>query len=216
VRIRRAGISRLHHTEKEHEPWPAHVIKAFDVAAKPKINLARLLAYYTGQRRSDLVEMNWQRFNGKTIEVRQVKTDELLEIPCHKVLRAALEAIPESDRTGTILKTSRRNSRKYSAQGLAEAFRRTLRKVGAKGYSIHGLRKNAAKALADAGCTDREIMAITGHKTAAMVTKYTRRADQLRRAKRAVAKWEEEDEGMANREQKEPEEWLPSLKSNEK
>jgi hypothetical protein len=42
---------------------------------------------------------------------------------------------------------------------------RTLRQMGITGHSIHGLRKNAGKALAEAGCGEREIMAILGHKT---------------------------------------------------
>ena len=38
-------------------------------------------------------------------------------------------------------------------------------KLGITGHSIHGLRKNAGKALAEAGCGEREITAILGHKT---------------------------------------------------
>jgi hypothetical protein len=45
------------------------------------------------------------------------------------------------------------------------AFRRALRRAGITGYSVHGLRKNAGVALADAGCDMREIMAILGHRT---------------------------------------------------
>jgi integrase len=54
---------------------------------------------------------------------------------------------------------------------------------------VHGLRKNAAVALAEVGCEPHEIMAITGHKTLAMVTHYTKRANQKRLADRAMEKW---------------------------
>jgi integrase len=50
------------------------VVEDFDKAGKPKIKLARLLALYTGQRRSDVVAMNWARFDGEMIEVRKIKT----------------------------------------------------------------------------------------------------------------------------------------------
>ena len=53
---------------------------------------------------------------------------------------------------------------------------------------LHGLRKTAARMLAEAGCTDREIMAITGHRTTAMVSHYTKHADQKRRATAAIHK----------------------------
>lgn len=55
---------------------------------------------------------------------------------------------------------------------------------------MHGWRYTAAHELAEAGCTDAEIAAITGHKSAEMVAKYSRKAGQKRRAKRAQEKRE--------------------------
>ena len=42
----------------------------------------------------------------------------------------------------------------------------------------HGLRKAASRRLAEAGCTTKQIMAITGHKTSKMVDHYTKAAEQ--------------------------------------
>jgi integrase len=55
---------------------------------------------------------------------------------------------------------------------------------------LHGLRKTAARMLAEAGCSELEIMAITGHKTSRMVAAYTRDADQRTRASAAILKLE--------------------------
>jgi hypothetical protein len=44
--------------------------------------------------------------------------------------------------------------------------------------------------LAEAGCSELEIMAITGHATSRMVTKYTGEADQHTRASAAILKLE--------------------------
>ena len=44
----------------------------------------------------------------------------------------------------------------------------------------HGLRKAAARRLAEAGCSAHEIMAMTGHKSLAEAERYTRQADQAR------------------------------------
>jgi integrase len=63
--------------------------------------------------------------------------------------------------------------------------------MGADGYSIHGLRKNAAVALADAGCSTMEIAAITGHKTLTMVEHYSKKRDQQIHARSAIGKWEQ-------------------------
>ena len=54
--------------------------------------------------------------------------------------------------------------------------------------SVHGIRKAAAERLAEFGCTECEIMAITGHETEAEVTRYTKSADQKIMAKHAMGK----------------------------
>jgi integrase len=81
----------------------------------------------------------------------------------------------------------------FTESGFRASFFKLLRKlhgegkVGA-GLTFHGLRHTAATALADAGCDDRDIMAVTGHSTAAMVRRYTEKADRRKRATAAIAK----------------------------
>jgi integrase len=193
------GIDRLHEGISGHEPWPDEVIEAYLKIAPSLEHLAFLLALYTGQRRSDVAAMKWTRFDGRFIQVIQQKTNEYLSIPCHKILRKVLLAIMPANKQDYILTT--RLGDRFTDEGLSNAFRRLLKKVGAKGYLIHGLRKNAAAKLAEVGCTESEIMAVTGHRTTAMVTKYTKRANQKRRAIAAIEKWERaEGEGPTARE----------------
>jgi integrase len=54
------------------------------------------------------------------------------------------------------------------------------------GLTAHGLRKAAARRLAEAGCTALQIAAITGHKTLKEVSRYTAAADQGRMARDAM------------------------------
>jgi len=58
--------------------------------------------------------------------------------------------------------------------------------IGAAGLPdrsvLHGLRKAAARRLAEAGCTEKEIAAVTGHTTLKEVARYTRAVDQKRLA----------------------------------
>jgi len=54
--------------------------------------------------------------------------------------------------------------------------------------SSHGLRKAASRRLAEAGCTEKEIQAITGHVSLAEVARYTRAANQKKLARSAVRK----------------------------
>ena len=54
--------------------------------------------------------------------------------------------------------------------------------------NVPGLRKAAARRLAEVGCTTKQVAAVTGHKSLNEIERYTRAADQERLAQEAVAK----------------------------
>jgi hypothetical protein len=60
--------------------------------------------------------------------------------------------------------------------------------AGLTNCSVHGLRKAAAARLAEIGCSEFEIMSITGHQTSKEVTRDTKGASQKLRAARALQK----------------------------
>jgi integrase len=181
------GVARIHKGKKEREPWPDEVIAAFFAHAPGHLCLAVLLLLYTGQRRSDAVRMKWSQFDGEIIEVpEQQKTGEYVAIPCHHRLRSVLSTLP---RRSEYILTSERGT-PYHADSLANAVRHQLHAIGITGYSVHGLRKNAAIALIEAGCRDREVMAVLGHRTPGMVLHYSKRADKKLLAKSAISRWE--------------------------
>jgi len=76
----------------------------------------------------------------------------------------------------------------FTARNFSQWFRRECERVGLKGLSAHGLRKAACRRLAEAGCSANEIAAISGHASLAEVARYTRRADQAKLARNAMAK----------------------------
>ena len=59
---------------------------------------------------------------------------------------------------------------------------------------LHGVRKAAARRLAEAGCSAKQIAAITGHASLDEVERYTKAADQKRLAKDAIDRLVEQDE----------------------
>jgi integrase len=181
-------IRKLHRQAWEHEPWPEAVIKKFEAEARPKPNasLALLLLLYTGQRAGDVAAMKWERYDGKGIEVRQQKTDELLWIPCHSKLKDALD---RAERKSEFILTTQLGSG-YSAGAFCNMIAEATAQIGAKQYTAHGLRKNAAIALAEADCTVHQIMAITGHKTLKQAMHYTKGVAQKRLAQEAISKLE--------------------------
>jgi len=62
--------------------------------------------------------------------------------------------------------------------------------AGLTGLTFHGLRYTAAARLAEAGCSSKEIASVTGHKSLAMIEKYSRDADQRQQAGAAILRWE--------------------------
>jgi len=77
--------------------------------------------------------------------------------------------------------------------GFRTNFRKELGKVGLLGLkpplSFHCLRKNATSALIEAGCTEEEARAITGHKTTQMINKYSITVRQKRMVERVKNIW---------------------------
>jgi integrase len=166
-------------TEAEIAQFESH----WSVGTKPRLALA--LALFTGQRRGDLVRMGRQHIRDGILEVRQQKTGTVLEIPLHQVLLAVLEATPNEHLTLLTTKTGK----SYAPNDLSDEFRSWCDAAGLPGEcSLHGLRKAAARRLAEAGCSAHEIAAITGHKSLKEVERYTKSAEQLRLARQAVNK----------------------------
>lgn len=144
------------------------------------------LAVYTGQRRGDLVAMTWGQYDGHTIRLRQGKTGALMALPVHPNLKTELDCWKRERASVAILTAPR--GQPWTAQHLSREMKRELEAIGLRGINVHGLRKAAARRLAEAGCSAHEIAAVTGHRTLAMVQLYTAAADQERLAGAAVVR----------------------------
>ena len=62
----------------------------------------------------------------------------------------------------------------FTAAGFGNWFLEQRNDAGLPHCSAHGLRKAAARRLAEAGCTEHEIAAITGHASLREVARYTK------------------------------------------
>jgi integrase len=164
-------------TEAELEQFERH----HSIGSRARLAFALLL--YTGQRRSDVVRMGRQHVSDDAICVRQVKTGREVWIPIHEALAPILAG---ASANLTFLLTDQ--GKPYTAAGFGNWFRDQCRAAGLHGCSAHGLRKAAARRLAEAGCSTHEIAAITGHASLKEVARYTEAADRKRLAKSAMAK----------------------------
>ncbi len=162
-----------------------HHIDAFLAhhGADTRAHLALMLLLYTGQRRSDVVRMGRQHLRDNVLSIVQQKTGQDVHVPLHDDLREAINRLPLGM---TFLVAAQ--GRPFTPARFTNWFREMVREVGLPdGLSPHGLGKATCRRRAEAGCTAHEIMAISGHRSLAEVTRYTVLASREDLATRAIA-----------------------------
>lgn len=183
-----AKMKRLKVRQKSIVPWSEEEITLFLANCPEFIKTPVLLALYTGQRREDVVAMQWADFQGAFIRVKQSKTGEPLDIACHSELRKHLGAV-RTRFGGHIARTAK--GRPFTANSLSQAVRRVVESIEGmpKDRSLHGLRYAAAARLDAAGCSVSEAVAVLGHRTYQMAIKYMaqRRASEAARVRQEVS-----------------------------
>jgi len=162
-----------------------------------RARLAFALMLSLGQRgRSDVTRLGRQHVRDGRIIFKQKKTQRggsELSIAIDDELADAIAAMPATNLTFLVT----RDGAAFTPAGFGNWFGDMVRAAGLpKRCVAHGLRKAAARQLAETGATEREIMAVTGHRTSKEVSRYTRAASQplladAAQAKRARAKREQ-------------------------
>ena len=168
--------------------WTLDEIARFEEihAIGSQARLALALAIYTGQRRADLVKSGRHHVKNGWLVFTQHKGRNSkpvrMEIPIIQDLQRVIDQTPTGDLA--FLQTS--FGRPFTSNGFGNRFRKWCDEAGLTKCSVHGLRKAAAACLAELGCSEQEIMVITGHRTSKEVTRYTRAASQKTRAESAL------------------------------
>lgn len=159
--------------------------RAFPIGTKARLAFDLLLC--TGQRRSDVVRLGWHHLHGDTITFTQVKNGRLkpvtLSLPLLPELWESLIATVGDERGPAFLLSE--HGKPFTAESFGNRFRKWCNEAGLPHCSSHGLRKAAAKRLAEHGCSIHEIAAVTGHRSLKEVQRYTLGADQIRLARSA-------------------------------
>jgi hypothetical protein len=175
-----AGID-LYGKQREFEPWPEWMITKL-ADAPDAVRTAAELILGTGQRPAAAIAMRHDDFTGETMRVIDEKSDMTYEVYCPKPLRAYLTGRAKSG--AFILAKNLTEPLGYDA--IERAFRAWRKSLGdpAKGFVLHGLRKLAIVRLAEAGCSDAQIQAIT-NQSPEMVAYYRKGANRKKLSKSA-------------------------------
>jgi integrase len=168
--------------------WTDEEIETFErrwrLGTRERTAFALLL--FTGQRASDVKAMGWADVVENSIHVVQGKTGEKLWIPMHPELQQALLAWG-CRRLGPMLTTT--FGEEFSDKGFSNFMAERIGQSGLPDRCVtHGLRKAAARRLAEAGCSSKEIASITSHTTLKEIERYTKGAEQRKLAMTAMAR----------------------------
>lgn len=168
-----------------HEPWSDDEIVLMLQHATGAIRTLIIIALCTGQRPSDVEQMTWSQVQGDTVRIRQRKTNELLFIPMHPILREELDLLRSGGpRSGAIVRKS--SGRPLGVKGFYHRLKALIARIpDMPKRTPHGSRYATAAILEDAGCSVEEITSILGHRTYEMAMKYLTKRKQ---AERAMAK----------------------------
>lgn len=123
-------------------------------------------ALYTGMRRSEIIKLRWENINWdkNIIEVNDTKNGEDRNIPIFESLRILLQVLC-SNKNGQIFP--------ITEHAVSVAFRRAVKRSKLDKISFHTLRHEAISRLFEQGFTIPEVAMISGHKSWAMLKRYT-------------------------------------------
>lgn len=184
---------RLARMRPRQAVWTMELLAAVQAKAVAEgfksISLAVQLGLDTGQRAGDLRSLTWSAYTGTRIRFRQSKTGVFLEVPVMQSLKSMLD---KADRKAPAILICEATAKPYNKDMLSRKFREICEKVpGCGNLQFRDLRRTAVVRLAEHGCTNAEIAAITGHSlqdTVNILEVYLPRNSKM--AENAIAKLE--------------------------
>ena len=149
--------------------------------------MARLtleLALNAAARRCEVATLTRDDIRDGRIITDHAKGSDETSVPLLQTTRAALEALAAAPIKHLVV-TSR--GKPFTVAGLGNKMREWCDDAGLPHCTTHGLRKAMSRQLAEAGATDAEGQAVTGHKKAATFQRYRAKANRAALADRAFS-----------------------------
>ena len=152
---------------------------------KQQLPLFIRMAYETGRRRSELLKLRWVDIDldEQIIYLMDTKTGDDQIVPISDDICKRIKAHPRKD-GWMYLFQGRFPDRPTSFDEVLREILRELFPPDRKGEVpvLHSLRHTAATELGEAGATEAQIMAVTGHKSSASVGRYVKKTVEAARA----------------------------------
>jgi integrase len=181
-------VQRQKYATTGFHTWTVEEVRQFEqrhpIGSKARLALALLL--YLGIRRGDLVGLGRQHRDGDWMRIVPRKTRHLRKEASEKPILAALADIIARSPTGTMTLLVTEYGKPFTAAGFGAWFRARCDEARLPHCTAHGLRKAGATIAAEAGATDRQLMALYDWTSARLADVYTAKADKKRLAGEAA------------------------------
>jgi integrase len=164
--------------------WSIEEVRQFEtcypIGSKPRLAMALLL--YLGVRRGDVVRIGDKHVTNGWIKFVPAKTNYMRVTPSEKPILPELARIIAATPTGidTFLVTE--FGKPFTENGFGGWFRERCDKAGLPQCTAHGLRKVGATICAEAGASERQMMALFDWTTPGQASKYVAKASTKRMA----------------------------------
>ncbi len=154
------------------------LLAACDESGWPDLGLLVRLALSTGARRGELLNLRWSDIDLKKglAYVGKTKNDEPRILPLITPVRLALQNKPRPIKGGPVFASPRDKNKPF--YGFRKHWEAAVTKAKLENFHFHDLRHTAASYLAMSGASPLEIGDILGHKTLAMVHRYSHLATE--------------------------------------
>ncbi|HCF2412890.1 site-specific integrase [Pseudomonas aeruginosa] len=151
---------------RERRPTTMELRKIYAEAAKlhPELPVIIELAADTAMRRSELLLLRREQIRDKVAVLEDTKNGERRSVPLSSRARELLKSLP-----------ARIDGKVFSLapNTVSNYFPKACEAAGVSGLTFHDLRHEATSRLFERGFSMMEVAAITGHKTLAMLKRYT-------------------------------------------
>lgn len=154
------------------------LLQACRESRNPDLYTLVVLALSTGARSGELRNLTWRDVDTtrKVITLHETKNKDRRVLPLYGPALELLEARKKVRRIDTALVFPGR--KKGRPADFREAFESAVARAGLEDFRFHDLRHTAASYLAMNGATLAEIAAVLGHRTLAMVKRYSHLSEQ--------------------------------------
>ena len=164
--------------------WTIEEVHQFEVRHPigTKARLALALLLFTGSRGGDMVTFGRQHVRDGVLRFVPHKTSYKRKVLSEKPVLAELAAVIAASPCGDLTFLVTDYGKPFTASGFRNWFRDRCNEAGLTHCTAHGLKKAGATLAAEAGATDRQMMALFDWTTASQANAYTAAANRRKLA----------------------------------